>query len=142
MTSTRATEPVAELKRFRAAERRILGWLRRLVDVADEGLHGWEVAHREEAGRGEFSSPELGAAGTSPAEADAKGGTARGSCRQQSVAAPTLTWEKIQRANAKPAGRKRRAVTAAEFDARLQSARQERLHIMADDFELAFTERA
>jgi hypothetical protein len=72
MTSTRATEPVAELKRFRAAERRILGWLRRLVDVADEGLHGWEVAHREEAGRGEFSSPELGAAGTSPAEADAK----------------------------------------------------------------------
>ena len=38
-----------ELQRFRAAERWLIRRLRRMLDRADEFMHGWEVAVREDA---------------------------------------------------------------------------------------------
>jgi hypothetical protein len=115
----------AEVQRFRATERRLIRILRRLLDRADEILHGWEVAIRE------IPVPvRVEPAGIARGEREAVPGIdpfPMHEFRTRRIRGRKTGSDQPQRAP-----KKKRHLTAAEFDARL--------HAMADDFETAFSQ--
>jgi hypothetical protein len=115
---------IPELNRFRATERRVLRWLRRLVDAADECLHRLEVHVREEAADADLSLPVR----VEPARIARSEGN--GLPATSTVAEDEFGDDRIQRRiprdrqpqRAAQAKRKRR-MTAAEFDLRFAGSR-------------------
>jgi len=101
-----------ELQRFRAAERWLIRCLRRLLDCADEFVHGWEVAVRESAPQVPQIKQELD--GQVHCAADKTGNR--------------LALEGAEfppRRQLKP--RRKRRMTAAEFDADMRRRVEARL---------------
>jgi hypothetical protein len=114
MTTILATV-APEVHNFRRTERRLIAFLRRALDRADEILHGWELATREAAAP-VCIEPAADAAQTAPERIQEA---------PQRIKREGLTWEQIHAENAKPAPAKprkrRRTVSAADFDLRFAS---------------------
>lgn len=123
-----STQLSKEVLRFRAAERRTLRWLRRLVDWADDRLHAAEVRHREEShelnrslpkpqsiGFEDQAGPNVRPAALSSSSGESAESGVDGTSRR---ADSFLTWQRIAKANRKGAlpGKRKRRKTAAEFD--------------------------
>jgi hypothetical protein len=124
---------VPEVKRFDAALRWIVRKLRLLIDAADERVHALEVKLRKESVTAANTTPGKVGRGIDRAAISGE------SCdRNKKARSAELSQPRSGVGN--PAGygqKRRRAVTAADFDRRSAA----RLHDLARDFEVAWSGR-